>query len=221
MEKMILRAIKRYLKRHYPAEMKCIINRAAALKPRLMAKAPDLGGKENSLANNLDMFILFLAFYEASDHRMDGKAVDEIIADLYHRMRFLGGFMNINHRGTLSFLRNSLYKSYRKYAKKVAEKQAKGEWTDTWGMVVNPNHTDEGIAFTLVGCPRADYAKKYGYEELMPHMCALDHAYAKIMHAKLIRTHTVATGSDSCDYWYVPDRSATALHYIQFPDDSG
>ncbi len=29
-----------------------------------------------------------------------------------------------------------------------------------------------------------------------------------------IRTHTVATGSDSCDYWYVPDRSATALHDI-------
>lgn len=166
MEKMILRAIKRYLKRHYPAEMKRIINRAAALKPRLMAKAPDLGG-----------------------------------------------FMNINHKGTLFFLRNCLYKSYRKYAEKVAEKQEKGEWTDTWGMIVNPNNTDEGIAFTLVGCPLADYAKKYGYEELMPHMCTLDHAYAKIMHARLIRTHTVAAGSDSCDYWYVPDRSATALNF--------
>ena len=29
----------------------------------------------------------------------------------------------------------------------------------------------------------------------------------------LIRTHTVATGSDSCDYWYVPDKSETAINY--------
>ena len=49
--------------------------------------------------------------------------------------------------------------------------------------------------------------------ELIPHMCALDHAYAKIMHARLIRTHTVATGADSCDYWYVPDQSRTAKEY--------
>jgi hypothetical protein len=49
--------------------------------------------------------------------------------------------------------------------------------------------------------------------ELMPHMCALDHTYAKLMHAKLIRTHTVATGADSCDYWYVPDQSRTAGNY--------
>jgi len=44
-------------------------------------------------------------------------------------------------------------------------------------------------------------------------MCALDHAYAKLMHSKLIRTHTVATGADSCDYWYVPDESDTARNY--------
>ena len=43
----------------------------------------------------------------------------------------------------------------------------------------------------------------------LSHMCALDHAYARLMHARLIRTHTVATGADSCDYWYVPDKSET------------
>lgn len=35
----------------------------------------------------------------------------------------------------------------------------------------------------------------------------------KILHAKLIRTHTVAGGADSCDYWYVPDKSSTAKSY--------
>ncbi len=68
--------------------------------------------------------------------------------------------------------------------------------------------TDQGGVYKMC---KKDYPDVL--EELMPHMCALDHAYAKIMHAKLIRTHTVTTGSDSCDYWYVPDRSATALNF--------
>lgn len=36
------------------------------------------------------MFLLFPAFYEASDHRMAGEAIDEIIADLYAHLKLLG-----------------------------------------------------------------------------------------------------------------------------------
>ena len=46
-----------------------------------------------------------------------------------------------------------------------------------------------------------------------PALCATDHMLPKLIHAKLIRTHTCATGSDSCDYWYVADRSDTAKAY--------
>ncbi len=213
MEKMIQKAIHRYLRKHFPNEMGRIIKRADAIFPELKAKAPDLGGKENSLANNLDMFLLFLSYYEASDHRMAGEAIDEIIADLYRQYKWLNVFMNINRKTVLSVMRRYLYKSYTKYAEKVRQKQSEGTWLDTWGMIVNPDNVKEGFAFTLVGCPLAEYAQKFGYTDLMPHMCALDHTYAKIMHARLIRTHTVATGADSCDYWYVPDRSETAINY--------
>lgn len=213
MEKLVCKAIIRYLKRHFNGEEKEIIRKADAILPDLKAKAPDMGGKENALAGNLDMFLLFLSFYEATDHRMAGDAIDEIIQDLYAHYKWLGCFLNINRKPVLSFFRNYLYKSYGKYANLVSQKQAKGEWLDTWGMIVNPDNVTEGYAFTLVGCPLVEYAKKYGYVDLMPHMCALDHAYAKLMHAKLIRTHTVATGADSCDYWYVPDKSMTAGTY--------
>ena len=211
---MVYKAIIRYLKKHYPRELDKIVKRAKDILPDLKAKAPNLGGKENTLANNMDMFLLFLSFYEASDHRMAGEAIDEIIADLYARLKFLNGIMNINRPGFLKLLRKYLYRSYRVYAAKVKQKRSRGEWIEAWGMIVDPENTDVGFAFTLVGCPLVEYAKKYGYEELMPHMCALDHSYAKIMHAKLIRTHTVATGADSCDYWYVPDESNTAKSYI-------
>ena len=213
MEQMVHKAIKRYLKKHYPKHMKKIIRRAMRILPKLKAKAPELGGKDNSLASNMDMFLLFIAYYEATNHRMGGEAIDEIIEDIYNRLKWLGKVVNINNKLTLRILRKYLSWSYQKYADKVVEKRTHGEWLETWGMKVNPNNRKVGYAFDLVGCPIAEYAKKYGYMELMPHVCALDHAYAKILHAKLIRTHTVATGSDSCDYWYVPDQSKIAKNY--------
>ena len=213
MEKLVERAIQRYLKKHFPEEAKQITARAKAIRPELDAKAPDIGGKENMLANNVAMFILFISYYEASEHRLGGEAIDEIIDDLYRRLKFLGAFMNSNHTRTFGLLKRKLYKDYRGYAELGKEKQAKGEWLDTCGMIVDPNNDPEAFSFTLVGCPLVKYAQENGYMELMPHMCALDHAYAKIMHAKLIRTHTVATGADSCDYRYVPDKTETAKNY--------
>ena len=213
MEQFIFRHIKRYIKKHFSLEYKEICRRQKEIFPKMMSNAPDLGGKDNSLAGNLTMFIIFLSFYEAADHRLDGNTIDELLIEVYNSVRFLSPLMNINHKIILNPFRKYLYKSYKKYADDVKKNQTEGKWLETWLMRVNPNNTDEGIAFTLVGCPLVQYAKKYGYMEIMPHMCNLDHQYAKLMHAKLIRTHTVATGSDSCDYWYVPDKSETAINY--------
>ncbi len=213
MEQFIFRHIKKYVKKHFSSEYKEICRRQKEIFPKMMANAPDLGGKENSLAGNLTMFIIFLSFYEATNHRLNGNAIDELLIEVYNSVRFLSPLMNINHKSVLKPFRNYLYKSYKKYADNVRKNQTEGKWLETWEMRVNPNNTEEGIAFTLVGCPLVQYAKKYGYMEIMPHMCNLDHQYARLMHAKLIRTHTVATGSDSCDYWYVPDKSETAINY--------
>lgn len=213
MEKTVERAIKRYIKKHFPNEWKTIVNKAHELYPELMSKAPDIGGKENMLANNLNMFILVIAYYEASGCRIDGAAIDEVLDDIYNRYKWLGAFLNLNRKGTLSMMQKKLYKSYREYARKVEEKQSRGEWRETWGMIVDPLNDPTCFSFTLVGCPLAEYAKKYGYMEIMPHMCALDHKYAKVLHARLIRTHTVATGAGSCDYRYVPDKNEFAKNY--------
>ena len=56
-------------------------------------------------------------------------------------------------------------------------------------------------------------AKANGYTDLLPYLCATDHVIPKLIHAKLIRTHTCALGSDSCDYWYVGDESETAKNF--------
>ncbi|MCR4856091.1 MAG: L-2-amino-thiazoline-4-carboxylic acid hydrolase [Erysipelotrichaceae bacterium] len=210
MDRIFEKTIIRYLKKHYPDEYGKIVDNARRIYPQLMKKAPDLGGRKNSFAYNMRIFILFLSYYEGSDHRIDGLAFSEIFDEFADHYRLIGNLLNINRKPICSFLRKYFYISYQKYADTVASKQAKGEWMNTWGMVVDPDHVDEGFAFTLVGCPLADYARDNGYQHLMPYLCSLDHAYAKLMHAKLIRNHTVASGADSCDYWYVPDQSNTA-----------
>ena len=121
MEWLVKRAIHRYLKKHYPRHVKQIIARAKRIRPKLMAKAPDLGGRENSLSDNLNMFILFLSYYEATNHKMAGEAIDEIIADLYNHLKVLGKLMDINNPRVLSILRKYLYRNYQKYANKVIE----------------------------------------------------------------------------------------------------
>ena len=203
----------RYVREHYPEDAERIIRKADELFPVLYAKAPDIGGKENAMAYNLDLLILAVSFYEASDHRIGSEAINEIAEHLFSKYRFVGKLVNANRKWQMKLFRSVLYKRYTPYSKLVEEKLAKGEWGNTWRVKINPRHTDEGLCFELVGCPLADFAKANGYEDLLPYMCASDHMLAELMHAKLIRTHTCATGSKSCDYWYVADGSETAKAY--------
>ncbi len=207
---MIKKGFIRYTKKHYPDEAEKIIQKADDLFPVLYDKAPDIGGKENAMSYNLDLMILSASFYEASDHRIDGGAIKEIAEDIFSRYRFLRKIVNMNCKWQMKLFRSVLYKRYIPYAELVEKKVSQGEWGNTWRVKINPGNTEEGVCFELVGCPLADFAKANGYEELLPYMCASDHLLAELIHAKLIRTHTCATGSGSCDYWYVGDESETA-----------
>ena len=213
MDKSVKKAFIRYTKKKYPADADRIIKKADELFPKLYSKAPDIGGSENMMAYNLDMFIIAISFYEASDHRIDGNAIGEIAEDVYGRLKFLRHFVNLNREGTMKRFRKLMYKKYVPYAQLVEDKLSRGEWGNTWRIRVNPDEKSEGVRFDLVGCPLADYAIANGYMDLLPYLCATDHVIPKLIHAKLIRTHTCALGSDSCDYWYVGDESDTAKNF--------
>jgi len=211
--KTVKKGLIRYTRNHFPDDADSIIKRADELYPELYAKAPDIGGKENRMAYNLDMMIIAVSFYEASDHRVDGKAFEEISRELYNKYKFVRKLINVNRKWQMKVLRKSMYKRYIPYSKLVEEKTANGEWNNTWRVRINPTGTDEGVRFDLVGCPLADYARANGYMDLLPSLCATDHILPALFHAKLIRTHTCALGSDSCDYWYVADESETAKNF--------
>ena len=210
---LIKKAFIHYTKERFPDEGEQIIRKAEELYPVLYAKAPDIGGKENAMSYNLDLMILSASFYEASDHRIDGEAIKVIAKQISRKYGFVKKLVNLNRPWQMKLFRSALYKRYTPYAKLVEDKLARREWGNTWRVKINPRGTREGVCFELVGCPLADYANANGYEGLLPYMCAADHLLAELLHAKLIRTHTCATGSGSCDYWYVGDESETAKAY--------
>lgn len=62
MFKIVEEVLQRYLKKHFPDRKDEIVKKAHELFPELMKGTPDLGGKENDLAYNMDLFILFIAY---------------------------------------------------------------------------------------------------------------------------------------------------------------
>jgi len=204
------RLFEKYCDKYLPDRKEEICLRADNEYKRLLNEMPDLGGKENGMAKNMGTWFSILAFYEASDHVIDGKAFQIIHGWHTDRLRFLGKIVDANKNKWPYKLFERIYE---KYERQVREHQAKGEWTDTWGIEINPDNRTEGYSFHLIGCPIAKHAKEQGYEELLPYLCKTDHSLAHVLHAKLIRTQIEILGGDCCDYWYVGDKSEAAKAY--------
>ena len=198
----------RYCKERYPNEAEAIFQKAEDWYREFLKDMPDLG--ENMMAKNMLDWFTILAFYEASDRRMDGETLLEIKRRDAERMKFLGRFVDGNKQQWPYRLFDKIYRNFNRMQ---AEHQAKGEWMDSWKVEINPDNRTEGFCFHLVGCPIAKHAKAHGYGDLLPYLCRTDHFLAGVMHAKLIRTQTEALGGDYCDYWYVGDQSPVLENY--------
>lgn len=197
-----------YCREVFPSEAEQIFQKAEVYYRQFMQDMPDLG--QNMMAKNMLDWFTILAFYEASDHRMDGETLLTIKRRAVDRMKFLGKLVDGNKS---KWIYKLFEKTYVRFNKMQQAHQAKGEWMDSWRVEINPNHRTEGFCFHLVGCPIAKHAKAHGYEDLLPYLCRTDHFLAEVMHARLIRTQTEALGGDYCDYWYVGDQSPALEQY--------
>ena len=197
-----------YCRAHFPGEAEQIFQKAEARYLEFMKDMPDLG-KNMMAANMLDWFTI-LAFYEASDHRLDGEALLAVKRRALERLKFLGKLVDGNRS---KWLYRLFERTYRRFIRMQSVHQARGEWMDSWKVDINPDHRTEGFCFHLVGCPIAKHAKAHGYEALVPYLCRTDHFLAELLHARLIRTQTEALGGECCDYWYVGDRNPVLKDY--------
>lgn len=210
MSSFILKYFGRYCDEYLPGEREALTKKAQVIFNDLMKEAPDMGGKDNMMASNMDITVAFFAYYEASDHRIGGEAMEVLIDWLAKDYKWVGFFADMNKR---PYVKPLYYKVYKKHAKAVKEHKAKGEWLGTWDFDINPEGKTEGIAYHMSNCPLLKFVKDHGYEVMMPYVCQFDYIFEKFLHARLIRTQTEATGGAYCDYWFVPDQSKTAIEY--------
>lgn len=173
-----------------------------------MKDMPDLG--KNMMAQNMLDWFTILAFYEASDRRLDGETLLTVKRRALEKLEFLGRIVDGNKS---EWLYRLFEKTYVKFNRMQKAHQTRGEWLDSWKVEINPEHRTEGFCFHLVGCPIARHAKAHGDDELLPYLCRTDHFLAEILHARLIRTQTEALGGDCCDYWCVGDQSPALEPY--------
>lgn len=200
-----IKLFKRCINKYFPGEEKVLLTKANQIYNDFKKEAPFIGGSKNMLASNLDMALAFFAFHEATGRRLKGDNIIEMARWMTEGLSFARKIADFNK----PWLAKLMYKIYTPYAKKVEKHKADGSWGNTWGIVLNPENYEEGCSFHLIGCPLVDFAKKHGYMDIMPYMCETDHITADLINAKLLRKHTVAMGAESCDYWYVGNRSNT------------
>ena len=208
------RLFERYCGQFIPDKKNEICERADKKYIELMRELPDIGLHENSIAGSMETWFCMVAFYEASDHLIDGEAFQIIHAWHTDALRFLGKIIDANRDQWVYTL---FSKVYDRYLRQLSAHRQRGKWTEAWDVKVNPEGHNEGYSFHLVGCPIARHARAHGYEELLPWLCRTDHELAEVLHARLIRTRTEILGGEFCDYWYVGDRSPVVEEYRGLP----
>ena len=195
------RPCERYCRETYPREAGEIFRKAEAYYLEFLKDVPDLD--ENLMAKNMLDWFTILAFYEASDHRLDGETLLAIKRRSVEKLKIFAGLIDGNKYKWPYRLFEKIYVRYDRMQK---AHQARGEWLDSWKVEINPDCRAEGFCFHLVGCPICAYAEKLGVSELMPLFCELDAVMITLQHGVLHRAQTIAGGGDYCDYFITGDK---------------
>ena len=203
--KMIIPLVKKDLVRRFgKEEAASLIQKTDVVYRDMLNRADDIG-KDNPMASNLYEGLLFLALWEAADGKISVDDLREITRAVmqFPAMKLVGLFVNANRSGL-----EKLEKRMHKNAEWLeVHPQYKGV---SWDFNFDKTKHSEGFYYHFTRCPLNDFARREGYIELPPVMCEIDLLSAELMHAKLIRKQTLASGGDCCDYWFVGDKSPSA-----------
>ena len=203
--KMIIPLVKKDLVRRFgKEEAASLIQKTDVVYRDMLNRADDIG-KDNPMASNLYEGLLFFALWEAADGKISVDDLREITRAVmqFPAMKLVGLFVNANRSGL-----EKLEKRMHKNAEWLeVHPQYKGV---SWDFNFDKTKHSEGFYYHFTRCPLNDFARREGYIEVLPVMCEIDLLSAELMHAKLIRKQTLASGGDRCDYWFVGDKSPSA-----------
>jgi hypothetical protein len=163
----------------------------------LIPKLPYIGGKKNTLTNNIIQSAWAIALFRAL--KAHGKTAEETGQILYEMMEM----QFQSYPKLLRYLVRRWYFTRYKYNKmkqQAAESQKRlypEDWV--WGLLRGDGKEfDWGIDYTECGTCKFLHAQ--GADELTPYLCKTDFAMSKALGMGLVRTMTIAEGAEKCDF---------------------
>ena len=207
----------KYWKIFMPLTKKSLVNRyGKEYTAELLKKANDVYrdmlnrvddvGKDNPMASNIYKCFIFLAIWKAADGKISVDELRAITREMLSspQLKIAGLFMNANKPSGMRLLEKNIKNSARWLDEHPQYKAV------SWDFNFDDTKHSEGFYYHFTKCPLNDFARKEGYLEVLPVLCETDLLTAELMHAKLIREYTLASGGDMCDYWFVGDKSPEA-----------
>lgn len=175
--------------------------KAPKLYKQMLNEVEDIGS-ENPMAGNIYMAFVFMAIWKAADGAIDVDSYRTVVRNFLTKSfarKFIGK-SNMNNP-------EDVQKAKEKFRRMQAWADEHPQYKDkTWDFNFDESKHKDGSFYYFTRCPLNDYARKYGFMDVLPVCCELDHIITEASKGRLIREYTLAGGGPMCDYWIVGDQ---------------
>ena len=180
----------------------------------LLSDAPSMKGTPHSAGAYTA--ILFFAYYSILPEKPSIETLEPFTNELFMgSFKTMGKLFNMNRKADLCLLAGIMKSVGKKDAASIRKKP------DGFINVQTTFDKENGIIrYKFTQCPNAEFAKKHGFEDIMPLLCNTDYYGMDQLHACLIRTSNCVKGS-FCDFCIVADQNPLADKYERIRDEYG
>jgi len=162
----------------------------------IIARQPEIGGMKNNLIVGLFMAAWLMAVYKVNPEKVSEEVFDGLVkaicaSDIFIRLNKGKEFFSEKNIGTRNRLQSDPeFNSY----------EENWKYTFTYDMSV-PECT-----ITYTKCAICRMAKREDCFHLMKYLCTTDFAQQELMGNTLIRTKTIGSGDEICDFHIIGGR---------------
>jgi len=162
----------------------------------IIARMPDIGGSANELIRNIYIGAVYIACYLAAGGSISPEDMSEIISDTLRNSTLVRFSCSRNDQTS---------EKYRRWIEKVAAwtQENRDRYPANWLLYYSYDPESDGTRLEFRRCALHEMCMREGCEEIAQALCATDFITADMGRATLIRTRTIAGGSDTCDFLYV------------------
>jgi hypothetical protein len=189
-----------------------ILRKAREQLEALIPEIPYIGGDENPMTRHLVRSTLSLALYQAMKAR--GKPARETGKIVYDAVVEYVKELSVSPARPLSL---EAIRAKKEQAQRSQERRYPGDWV--WEFIEGEGEEfDYGYDFIECGTQKLYHAQDA--DAFLPFYCFLDFVSTRTSGQILMRTMTLATGDEKCDFRFKPAGTAGQEWPPPFPDET-